>query len=311
MGNVDHEVIIIGGGPAGLTAGLYIARARVDALLIERLAAGGQVLLTDWIENYPAYPDGISGIDLIQKMVSQVQKFGLDMSTGVVESIGLAGTVKKVKVDSNVLSCRCVIIATGAQPKRLGVEGESDLIGRGVSFCATCDGPFFKDQEIAVVGGGDTAIQEALFLTKFARKVLVIHRRNRLRATVILQERVFSNEKIEFVWDTVVEKILGSDGVEGLTLRNVKTNSHSVLPVQGVFIFIGVKPNTDFIKDFPILNQDGFIVTNGNMETSIPGIFAAGDVRDKFFRQISTAVGDGAVAAFSAEKYIENLEHQK
>lgn len=311
MSNVDREVIIIGGGPAGLTAGLYMARARLNILLIERLAPGGQVLLTDWIENYPAYPDGISGIDLVQKMVAQVQKFGLGISRGVVESISLPETVKEVKVNGNVLGCRCVIIATGAQPKRLGVERESDLIGRGVSFCATCDGPFFKDQEIAVVGGGNAAIQEALFLTKFARKVFVIHRRNRLRATGILQERAFSNKRIEFVWDTVVEKILGSDKVEGLTLRNVKTNSHSVLPLQGVFIFIGIRPNTDFIKDLPIVNQEGFIVTNENMETSIPGIFAAGDVRDKLLRQISTAVGDGAVAAFAAEKYIENLEHQK
>ncbi|HIC91304.1 MAG TPA: thioredoxin-disulfide reductase, partial [Syntrophaceae bacterium] len=302
------EVIIVGGGPAGLTAGLYTARARLNTLLIERLAPGGQVLLSDWIENYPAYPDGISGIDLIQKMVTQVQKFGLHISTGVVESINLPGKVKEVRVNGHVLSCRCVIIATGAQPKRLGVERESDLMGRGVSFCATCDAPFFKNQEIAVVGGGDTAIQEALFLTKFASKVFVIHRRNRLRATGILQERAFSNKKIEFVWDTVVEKILGSDKVEGLTLRNVKTNSHFVLPLQGVFIFIGIRPNTDFIKDSPIVNQEGFVVTNENMETSIPGIFAAGDVRDKLLRQISTAVGDGAVAAFAAEKY---LEHQK
>jgi len=311
VSNIDREVIIIGGGPAGLTAGLYMARARLNTLLIERLVPGGQVLLTDWIENYPAYPDGISGIDLIQKMVAQVQKFGLDISRGMVESISLLGTAKEVKVNGNVLSCRCVIIATGAQFKRLGVEGESDLIGKGVSFCATCDGPFFKDQEIAVVGGGNTAIQEALFLTKFTRKVFVIHRRNRLRATGILQERAFSDKKIEFVWDTVVEKILGSDRVEGLTLRNVKTNSHSVLPLQGVFIFIGVTPHTDFIKDSPIVNQEGFIVTNENMETSIPGILAAGDVRDKLLRQISTAVGDGAVAAFAAEKYIENLEYQK
>lgn len=311
MGNIDREVIIIGGGPAGLTAGLYMTRARLNTLLIERLVPGGQVLLTDWIENYPAYPDGISGIDLIQKMVAQVQKFGLDISRGMVESISLPGTVKEVKVNGNVLSCRCVIIATGAQFKRLGVEGESDLIGKGVSFCATCDGPFFKDQEIAVIGGGNTAIQEALFLTKFARKVFVIHRRNRLRAAGILQERAFSDKKIEFMWDTVVEKILGSDRVEGLTLRNVKMNSHSVLPLQGVFIFIGVTPHTDFIKDSPIVNQEGFIVTNENMETSIPGILAAGDVRDKLLRQISTAVGDGAVAAFAAEKYIENLEYQK
>ena len=302
-----HDLIIIGAGPAGLTAGLYNARARLDVLLLERLLPGGQVLTTDWVENYPGFPDGISGFELMERMKTQAEKFGLKIQGEEVLNLELTEKRKVVHTGKGPLEAKAVILACGATWKKLGIEGEDHLMGRGVSFCATCDGPFYRDQEVAVIGGGDTAVEEAIFLTRFVSKVHLVHRRDQLRATKLLQERVMAQEKIEFLWDTVPVKIIGEAGVDGIELKNVKTGSVTSLDVKGVFVFIGTLPNTEFVKGQIELDESGFVVTDNDMQTSVPGVFAAGDIRSKLFRQISTAVGEGAAASFSAEKYIESL----
>ena len=302
-----RDLVIIGGGPAGLAAGIYAARARLDTLLIEKLGQGGQILLTDWIENYPGFPDGVSGFELADLFGKQATKFGLEILNGEVLGIKLEGKIKIIDLGNQSIRCKSIIIATGASPSRLGVEGEDSFTGKGVSFCATCDGPFYREKVVAVVGGGNSAVEEALFLTKFASKVYIIHRRDELRATKILQERAFNNPKIEIIWDTVVVKIEGDDaGVNNLKIKNVKTEEISDLSVDGVFIFVGTIPNTSYVPQEIEKNSRGFLITNENMETSVPGIFAAGDVRAKLLRQIVTAVGDGATAAFAAELYIQN-----
>ncbi len=266
---------------------------------------GGQIINAEKVENYPGFPEGISGQELISKMETQAREFGLVIKTEEVKAIKVDGEVKKVVTEDGDYFTRSIIVATGASPSRLGVEGEERLIGRGISFCGTCDGFFFKDKDVIVVGGGDTAIIEALFLTRFVRKVTVVHRRNELRATKILQERAFKNEKIGFLWDSVVERIEGKETVEKVILRNVKTGETFVREIDGVFIFVGITPNSQFLKGTIDLDEKGFIMTDDNLETSVSGIFAAGDVRKKLLRQISTAVGDGATAAFAAEKYLE------
>jgi thioredoxin reductase (NADPH) len=303
-----HDVIIIGGGPAGLTAGLYNARARLDVVLIERLAPGGQVLTTDWVENYPGFPDGISGFELMDKMKNQAEKFGLVIRNEEAMGLALADDQKTVQTNKEAMTAKAVILACGATPRKIGIEGESLLTGKGVSYCATCDGPFYREQDVAVIGGGDTAVEEALFLTRFAREIYLIHRRDSLRAIQLLQDRAMAEEKIKFIWDTVPVRIEGSEGVEVIELKNVKTGEVTQKTVQGVFIFIGTKPNTDFLKDIVELDDGGFIITDHRMQTSVPGLFAAGDVRSKDWRQISTAVGEGAEASFSAEKYVESLK---
>jgi thioredoxin reductase (NADPH) len=302
-----HDLIIIGGGPAGLTAGLYNARARLDVLLLERLAPGGQVLTTDWVENYPGFPDGISGFELMDKMKTQAERFGLKILSEEVAKLELSEKRKVVATTQGPKEAKAIILASGATWKKLGIEGEDQLMGRGVSFCATCDGPFYRDQDVAVIGGGDTAVEEAIFLTRFVSKVYLVHRRDQLRATKLLQERAMAQEKIEFVWDTVPVQILGKDGVEGIELKNVKSGSVSRRDIKGVFVFIGTIPNTELVKGQVDLDENGFVITDNNMETSVSGVFAAGDVRSKLFRQIATAVGEGAAASFSAEKYIESL----
>jgi len=302
-----YDVIIIGGGPAGLTAGLYNARARLNVLLLERLAPGGQVLTTDWVENYPGFPDGISGFELMDKMKAQAEKFGLLIQSEEVPRLELSKEKKIVHTAGGKMEARAIILACGATWKRLGIEGEEKLIGKGVSFCATCDGPFYRDQEVAVIGGGDTAVEEAVFLTRFVSKVYLVHRRDQLRATKLLQERVMAEEKIEIIWDTIPLKILGENGVEGIELKNLQSGAVSRREVKGVFVFIGTIPNTALVKGLVELDKNGFIMTDNNMETSIPGVFAAGDIRSKLFRQIATAVGEGAAASFSAEKYLEGL----
>lgn len=308
MEKVDFDLVIIGGGPAGLTAGLYAARARLNVILIEQAACGGQVVISDWIENYPGFPQGLSGSDLVQKMTEQAKRFDLTVETNKVISLDLSEQVKKIKLNDRVITTHTIIIATGALPQKLGVPGEDMFYGKGVSFCATCDGPFFRDSVVAAVGGGNTAVQESLFLTKFAKKVYVIHRRDELRATKILQERAFANKKIEFVWNSVVTAINGGlTNVEGITIKNVKTGDTKELSVDGCFIWVGIHPNTGFLGDSINLNEAGFVITDLNMETSAPGVFAAGDVRNTPLRQIATAVGDAAIAAFSAEQYIDEL----
>lgn len=303
-----EDLIIIGAGPAGLTAGLYAARARLKTLMLERLSPGGQVLMTDWVENYPGFPDGISGFDLMDKMRRQAEKFGLDIKSTEVSRLDVLKEKQILATDNGNLESKAIILACGATPQRLGIEGESLLTGKGVSYCATCDGPFYREQEVAVIGGGDTAVEEALFLTKFASKIYLVHRRDKLRATKLLQERAWEEEKIEIIWDSIPKTIVGEAGVEGIDLKNVKTGEESHLPVQGVFVFIGYRPNNELVKGVLECDERGFVVTSNNMETSETGIFAAGDITSKLLRQISTAVGDGATAAFAAERYLESLK---
>jgi len=302
-----HDLIIIGAGPAGLTAGLYAARAQINTLLFERLAPGGQVLNTDWIENYPGFPDGISGFDLVDKMKTQAERFGLRIQNEEVVGLELSQEKKTVITHNGEMETKALILACGATPRQLGIEGERSFIGKGVSYCATCDGPFYRDQEVAVVGGGDTAAEEAIFLTRFASRIYLFHRRDSLRAIKLLQERVMAEEKIEIVWDTIPLKILGENGVEGIELKNVKTGNIFRKKVHGVFVFVGTLPNTDVAKGKVELDENDFVKTNNGMETSVPGVFAAGDIRSKPFRQIATAVGEGAAATYSAERYLESL----
>jgi thioredoxin reductase (NADPH) len=300
-----YDVVIIGGGPAGLTAGIYAKRAMLDAVLLEKMGMGGQIIVTDLVENFPGFQE-ISGADLAGKFEQHARKFGLETKS-MIEVIGIEDRrkTKLVKTNEGELETKAVIITTGTTPKKLGARGELELIGRGVSYCATCDGFFFRDKTVVVVGGGDSAITEAIFLTKMAKKVIVVHRRDKLRAEKINQEHAFANPKISFVWDSVVEEIAGKNVVEKVIVRNVKTKAVSEIKTDGVFIYVGLIPNTGFAD----VKKDewGFIITNDCRETSVKGIFAAGDCRVTPLRQIATAVGDGAIAAVSAERYIEGL----
>jgi thioredoxin reductase (NADPH) len=302
-----YDVVIIGGGPAGLTAGLYTSRAMMKSLLIEKGIPGGQMATTYRIENYPGFDEGISGLELSQRMERQARKFGLEFSSGRVEEIRLDDNEKVLITDDGLeIRTKALIIATGVEPKSLKVDGEERFRGRGVSYCATCDGAFFRDKKIAVIGGGDSALEEALFLTRFAEEIFIIHRRDKLRATRILQERAFEESKIKFIWDSFVEKIEGDDTVNKIVIRNLKNDKTEFLSVSGVFIYIGSNSNTEFLRGLVNLDSNGFIITDEKMATSVPGIYAAGDVRTKTLKQIATAVGDGAIAAKSAEKYIED-----
>ena len=306
MEKTGYDLIIAGGGPAGLTAGLYAARARLQTLLVEKMAPGGQAATTFHIENYPGFAQGISGPDLAQAMEDQAKQFGLEVTYGEVKGLGSREPFWELEVEDRKVKAKAVIVATGVEPRKLGIPGEETLRGRGVSYCATCDGPFFKDQDIGVIGGGDSAVEEALYLTRFARRVYLIHRRDALRAEKIIQERAFENPKIEILWDTVVTSVVGDSGVEGLELQNVKTKSPRSLKVGGVFFYVGWLSNTGFLKGTLNLDDQGYVLTDDNLATSAAGVFAAGDVRKKLLRQIATAVGDGATAAFAAEKYIES-----
>lgn len=300
-----YDAVIIGGGPAGLAAGIYVKRAMLKALLLEKTGVGGQIIITDLVENYPGFLE-ISGGDLARKFEEHALKFGLEFkSMAEVAGIEDGGSTKIVKTGEGDIETRAVIIASGTTPKKLGVKGELEFTGKGVSYCATCDGFFFRDKVVVVVGGGDSAITEAIFLTKMVKKVIVVHRRDKLRAEKINQEHAFANSKISFVWDSVVEEIAGARTVEKVIARNVKTNAISEIKTDGVFIYVGLIPNTGFAN--VAKDEGGFIIANDKMETSVKGIFAAGDCRVTSLRQIATAVGDGARAAVSAEKYIEGL----
>ncbi|HBD06872.1 MAG TPA: thioredoxin-disulfide reductase [Syntrophobacteraceae bacterium] len=301
-----YDMVIIGGGPAGFTAGLYAARSRLKTLLVERMGFGGQLLTYEKVENYPGFPEGITSFALVELFTSQAFRFGLESRNGEVVGLDLAGPVKLVRLADGQLKARTIIIATGCTPRKLGVPGEVELTGRGVSYCAVCDGPFFRDQDVAVVGGGDTAVEEAIYLTRFARRVYLIHRRDRLRAVQVVQEQALRNDKIQPVWDTVVTEIHGGpQGVEALTMHDKVSGKTERLPANGVFVFVGMNPNTGFLPSGLERDAAGFVVTDGDMVCSIPGVFAAGDVRSKSLRQIVTAVGDGATAAYNAERYLE------
>jgi len=298
-----YEVVIIGGGPAGLTAGLYAARAGLKALLLERGLFGGQLVNARLVENYPGFPEGISGAELGELMRQQAAKYGLEMLTVEVTGVS-SGHPYQIFTTEGDIQAESIIVATGSEYRKLGVPGEEKLAGRGVSYCATCDSFFFRDQEVAVVGGGDTAVTDALELVQHCRKVYVIHRRDQLRAAKALQEKAFAQPKIEFLWDTVVEEAIGNDRLEGLRLRNVKSGQPSELKVNGLFIAVGLEPNSQPFSSLLKLDQGGFIVTDELMRTSAPGIFAAGDVRHSSARQAITAAGDGAVASKSAFEYL-------
>jgi thioredoxin reductase (NADPH) len=299
-----YDVIIIGGGPAGLSAGIYTARARLSTLLIERAAIGGQIINAARVENYPGYTDGVSGVDLTQAMHQQAEKFGVKTLYDEVIGIELSGRQKVVKTPQGVFLAGAVIIAGGAERQKLGVPGEAEFTGKGVSYCATCDGAFFRDKAVAVIGGGNAAVTEALELNKFASKIYIIHRRNEFRATKIMQEKLLEDKRIQPIWDTVVTAIIGDKLVNKIKLHNVTTNKDSELDVSGVFVSVGSQPATGYLKGLLTLDAVGAIVTNDKLETSVPGIFAAGDIRSGSIRQVVGAAGDGAMAAINAGKYL-------
>ena len=301
-----YEVIIIGGGPAGLTAGLYTSRAGLKSLLVERGVFGGQIVNAALVENYPGFPQGISGLELGSLMHQQATKYGLEIVTAEVTGIA-QGQPYSVSTTEGNFEAAAIIIAAGSEYRKLGVLSEERLSGHGVSYCATCDGFLFRDREVAVVGGGDTAISDALELTRHAKKVYVIHRRDQLRAAKVLRERAFGQPKLEFIWTTVVEEILGEKLLSGLKLRNVKTRQHSILEVAGVFVAVGLMPNSRSFFKIVDLDDAGYIFTDETMATSAPGVFAAGDIRRNSPRQVSAAVGDGVTAAMSAFKYVQEI----
>lgn len=301
------DIIVIGGGPAGLTCAIYCARAGMKVLVIEKALLGGQVSLCSTIENYPGFPFGISGVELAGRFEDQAKKFGAEIVWGDAQSVVIEGNVKKVILTDKIFSAKIIVLATGSEPKKLNVPGEEEFRGRGVSYCATCDGAFYKDKEIIVVGGGNSAISEALFLTRFVSKVTIIHRRNQLRSDRILAERAMADPKIEFMWSSVVEKIIGTKIVEGVEVLDLLENKRKIIRTDGVFIYVGEIPNTSLISDNVKLSDDGSVMVDEKMMTSVAGVFAAGDVVKKALRQISTAVGDGATAADSARKYLENM----
>jgi thioredoxin reductase (NADPH) len=301
-----YEVIIIGGGPGGLTAGLYTSRAGLKSLLVERGVFGGQIVNAALVENYPGFPQGISGLELGSLMHQQATKYGLEIVTAEVTGIA-QGQPYSVSTTEGSFEAVAIIIAAGSEYRKLGVLGEERLSGHGVSYCATCDGFFFRDQEIAVVGGGDTAITDALELTRHAKKVYVIHRRDQLRAGRVLQQRAFAQPKLEFIWTTVVEEIIGEKLLSGLKLRNVKTGQRSILEVAGVFVAVGLMPNSQNFFNIVDLDDAEYVITDETMATSAPGIFAAGDIRRNSPRQIGAAVGDGVTAAMSAFKYVQEV----
>ncbi len=300
---------MIGAGPAGLTAAIYAKRLGLDGLVLEKLAPGGQILLTERIENYPGFPEGISGRQLITLMQKQAENLGMKYEQEEAKRIRLSADKKIITTESGKeYKSLTVIITTGGEPKRLGVEGEREFTGRGVSYCATCDAPFFKDEEILVIGGGNTAAEEVLYLTKFARKIYLVHRRGMLRAEKILQERLFSHAKVDIIWKSKVTRIYGEGKVEGVVLEELGKGELRNLSCSGVFIFIGLKPNTNFVKNLVELDKNGFVKTNREMETSIEGIFACGDVREGSLKQVIVACGEGALAAYGVGRYVSKAK---
>jgi thioredoxin reductase (NADPH) len=306
-----EDLIIIGSGPAGLSAAIYTAREDFKPIVVSGMNAGGQLLLTTSVENFPGFPDGVYGSELIDLMRKQAEKFGARFVDGDVTNVDFKSRPFKVYVGNNLYEANSVIVATGASAKWLGIESEKRFIGKGVSSCATCDAPFFKNKNVIVVGGGDTALEDAIFLTKFASSVSIVHRRDSLRASKIMQERAASNEKIKFIWNTVVEEIEGDAKVTGVKLRNIATNEVSEIVIDGVFVAIGYSPNTSIFKDQLKLDEQGYIITIDEVKTDIEGIYVAGDVADRYYRQAITAAAAGVKAALHAREYLGQLKYRK
>ena len=306
-----YDVMIIGGGPGGLTAGIYAGRAQLKVGMLERLMPGGQVASTDWVENYPGFEEGISGIDLMQKVEKQARRFGLEILSGTIEDVDFDVNPKKIVASGNEYLAKTVIMATGTDPKLLNIPGEKEFKGRGVSYCATCDGPFFKDRDVVVVGGGSSGVQESLYLSRFVHSIQLVEFMDQLNAEKILQQKAREDPKFSFYLNHEVTSIVGDQTVKSVMIKNRSTGEQKELKTEGVFIYVGLLPNTNFLQGKLELNEWGYIVTNENMETSVSGVFAAGDVRDKTIRQITTAVGDGTIAAESALKYIDAVEESK
>ncbi|GED33208.1 thioredoxin-disulfide reductase [Brevibacillus centrosporus] len=301
-----YDVIIAGAGPAGMTAAVYTSRANMSTLMLERGIPGGQMANTEEIENYPGF-SSILGPDLSTKMFEHAQQFGAEYAYGEIKEIRDEAPYKRVVTGDKEYLAKSVIIATGAEHRLLGAPGEKELSGRGVSYCAVCDGAFFRNKELVVVGGGDSAVEEAVFLTRFATKVTIIHRRDQFRAQKILQKRAFENEKIEVIWDTQVKEIRGEGKVQSVLLENLKTGEQSEFATDGVFIYVGMDPLTESVRPLGITNDAGYVLTDEKMNTKVKGVFAAGDVREKLLRQVVTATGDGSIAAQSAQHYVEEL----
>lgn len=304
----SYDVVIIGGGGAGLTAAIYTSRANLKTLLFEKLTPGGQIALTDVVENYPGFPDGITGTEISMRMEEQAKKYGTEVQYEEILTLSKSNSEFSLKTSKTSYTAKSIIIASGASFRTLGAPGEKELTGRGVSYCATCDGAFFKNKEIIVVGGGDSALQEGIFLTRFVNQLSVVHRRDKLRASPILQDRAKENSKFRFVWDTVVSRIDGEKKVESVTLKNLKTNQETDFKTDGVFIFIGHDPATQFLRSFVDLDEKGYVKTNERLETSVGGVFAAGEVRAGSVKQLVSAAGEGCEAALSAQAYLESLE---
>lgn len=303
-----RKLIVIGSGPAALTAAIYAGRADLSPLLISGKDLGGSVALTERVDNYPGFPEGVGGFDLAQRMQKQAEHFGAEALMDEVVAVDLSKSPFEVTTHGGTYSANALVIATGRSPRKLGIPGEAEFAGRGVSSCATCDGYFYRDQRVVVVGGGDTAVKEALFLTKFASEVIMVHRRDRLRAEKVVEDLAIRHEKIRFVWDSVVTEILGENGVDGVRLKNVKTGDASILEAQGVFIFVGTTPNTELFRGQLELDETGYIVTDERQMTSVEGVFAAGDVQEEVAWQVATAVGSGARAAMQVDEYLAELE---
>jgi thioredoxin reductase (NADPH) len=304
----ERELLIIGSGPAGLSAALYAARADLSPKVLTGIVLHGQASLTHIIENYPGFPDGVAGPELGQLFQSQAERFGADVEMDNVVNVDLSQRPFMIKTYSKNFYAKSLIITTGATPRNLNVDGEKELIGRGVSYCGTCDGWFFKEKDVVVVGGGDSALEEGLFLTRFAKSVTIIHRRDELRGGAILQNRAFENPKIKFIWDSTVTEIIGQDAVKAVQLKNLKTDKETVFPTDGVFIFIGHTPNSELFEGQLDMDKQGYLKVNKYMETNVPGVFAAGEIADPHFRQVVTSAGMGAAAAIQATHYLENLE---
>jgi thioredoxin reductase (NADPH) len=308
---MPEKVIVVGAGPAGLSAAIYTAREGFMPLVIAGTKGGGQLELTTVVENFPGFPEGIEGPEIVKLMRKQAEKFGARLLNEDLDSVDFSSRPLRVTAGGNAYEADSVIIATGANAKMLGIDSESEFVGKGVSTCGTCDGPFFKEKDVIVVGGGDTAMEDAIFITKFARSVTVVHRRDSLKASKIMQERAFSNTKIKFVWDTAIEEILGKERVSGVRLKNLKTGAVSDMPIDGVFMAIGYTPNTHMLRGALRLDEQGYIVTSEEVKTEIEGVFIAGDVADRFYRQAITASASGVKCALRAREYLASLEYSQ